>query len=137
MNKEMKWIKHADSQTHLACINFLYSLTEGNIGTDLQGRGKAYLKVCQERNRYFFANALILCTKFLARKRTAFHGNITGEGNITDLIKLVYMHDKSIKDQMCVTRRDLHLVKPVHSTNILFYIDKMARQLKEHIMEVL
>ena len=67
----------------------------------------------------------------------AFHGNITGEGNTTDLIKLVSMYDKSIKDQMCVTRRDLHLVKPVHSTSILFCIDRMARQLKQHIMEVL
>ena len=98
---------------------------------------RIFKKVCQERNKYFFANALIPCTKFLARKRMAFHGNITGEGNTTDLIKLVSMYDKSIKDQMCVTRRDLHLVKPVHSTNILFCIDRMARQLKQHIMEVL
>ena len=85
------------------------------------------------KNRYFFANALILATKFLAKKSMAFYGSNCGEGNVGDLIKLLSDYNPDIKKHMEVTRKHLHLVKPMHHDNIHFCLNQMALQLKDHI----
>ena len=134
MNQETRWYKHEDSEVHKNAVNFLYNKSNSNIATDLQSTGKAHLTQCQEKNRYFFANALIPATKFLAKKSMAFYGSVCGEGNVGDLINLLSDYNPLIKKQMEIKRKDLHLVKPVHHDNIKFCINQMALQLKDHIM---
>ena len=64
----------------------------------------------------------------------ALYGSSCGEGNVIDLIKLISDYSPLIKQQLEVTRKDLHLVKPAHHDNIMFCINQMTLQLKDYIM---
>ena len=78
INPDKKWLNHEKSDQHLRSIEFLYDHATQNIGADVQSRGKAYLHLCQEKNRNFFARGTFEAVKWLAKRRLALYGDGIG-----------------------------------------------------------
>ena len=58
-------------------------------------------------------------------------------GKLGELIRFIGKYNEAIKCQLEVRRQDLHLVKPMHSTDIQFCISEMAMQVRTRNKRIL
>ena len=95
------------------------------------------MTTCEEKNRHFFVNGTVQACKWRAKNRMPFHGKYNGSGKLGELIRFIGKYNEAIKCQLEVRMRDLHLVKPMHSTDIHVCISEIAMQVRTRNKRIL